>query len=85
MSVVCCQVDVSATGRSLIQRSPTECGVSECDRGASIMRRLKPTRAVAPCKKCKTSVSDFVASQGVKLDSVSVQLRNFSPGTLHVV
>ena len=26
------QVEVSASGRSLVQRSPTECGVSECDR-----------------------------------------------------
>ena len=25
---VCCQVEVSATGRSLVQRSPTDCGVS---------------------------------------------------------
>jgi hypothetical protein len=30
VSVVCCQVEVSATGCSLVQRSPTECGVSEC-------------------------------------------------------
>jgi hypothetical protein len=29
-------------GRSLVQRSPTECGVSECDREASIMRRPWP-------------------------------------------
>ena len=29
--------------RSLVQRSPTECGVSECDREASIMRRLWPS------------------------------------------
>ena len=29
--VVCCQVEVSATGRSLVQRAPTECGVSQCD------------------------------------------------------
>ena len=29
--VVCCQVEVSAMGRSLIQRSPTECNLSECD------------------------------------------------------
>ena len=29
MIVVCCQVKVSATGRSFVQRSPTECGVSE--------------------------------------------------------
>jgi len=28
VSAVCCQVEVSATGRSLVQRSPTDCGVS---------------------------------------------------------
>ena len=39
VSVVCCQVDVSATGSSLVQGRPTDCGVSECDREASIMRR----------------------------------------------
>jgi hypothetical protein len=43
VSVVCCYVDVSATGRSLVQRSPAECGVSECDREASKMRRPWPT------------------------------------------
>jgi hypothetical protein len=30
VSVVCCQVEVSATGRSFVQRSPTDCGC-ECD------------------------------------------------------
>ena len=30
MLVVCCQVEVSATGRSLVQRSPTDCDVSLC-------------------------------------------------------
>jgi hypothetical protein len=39
VSVVCCEVEVSATDRSLVQRSPTVCGVSECDLEASIMRR----------------------------------------------
>jgi hypothetical protein len=34
VGVVCCQVEVSATGWSLFQRSPTECGVSECDHEA---------------------------------------------------
>jgi len=38
MSAVCCQVAVSASGWSLVQRSPTECDMSECDRVASIMR-----------------------------------------------
>jgi len=29
--VGCCQLEVSVSGRSLVQSSPTECGVSECD------------------------------------------------------
>jgi hypothetical protein len=29
LSVVCWQVEASATGRSLVRRSPTNCGVSE--------------------------------------------------------
>ena len=38
VKVACRQVEVSASGRSPIQRSPIEYGVSECDREASIMR-----------------------------------------------
>jgi hypothetical protein len=30
VSVVCCQVEVSPTGRLPIQRSPTDCGVLAC-------------------------------------------------------
>ena len=30
MTVVCCQVEVSAMSWSLVQRSPTECGASFC-------------------------------------------------------
>ena len=30
VSVVCCQVEVSATSRSLVQRSPTDSGASLC-------------------------------------------------------
>jgi hypothetical protein len=48
VSVVWRQLEVSATGRSLVQGSPTECGESGCDREATIMRRLRPTKAVQP-------------------------------------
>jgi hypothetical protein len=51
MSVVCCQVEVSALGWSLVQRSPTECGVSECDCEASIMRRPWPMGGCCAMKK----------------------------------
>ena len=40
LSVVCCQVEVSAMGRSLFQGSPPECGVfDEYDREAPIRRK----------------------------------------------
>jgi hypothetical protein len=41
MSVACCQVQVSATGRPLVHRNPTECAVSICDFETSAMRRPK--------------------------------------------
>jgi hypothetical protein len=60
VNVVCRQVEVSATGGSLVQRSPTECGVSECDREASTMRRPWPTRGCRATKK-KTAVWLFIS------------------------
>ena len=30
VSVVCCHVEISATGRSLVRRSPTDCDVTLC-------------------------------------------------------
>ena len=49
VSVVCCQVEVFIAGRSLARRSPTDCGVFECDLGTSTVRSVRPTRgAVEP-------------------------------------
>jgi hypothetical protein len=50
VSVVCCQVEVSATSRSLVQRSPTECGVSNVCHHETSMKRggPGPYRAVEP-------------------------------------
>ena len=39
VGAVCCEIWISATGRSFIRRSLTECGVSECDLETSTMRR----------------------------------------------
>ena len=44
VSAVCCQVEVSASGWSFVQRSTAEWGVSECDCEACTLRRLWPTR-----------------------------------------
>jgi hypothetical protein len=43
--VVCCQVENAVSGRPLLQLSPTECGVSECNRG------LDPLGAVGHWEK----------------------------------
>ena len=52
VSVVCCQVGVSATGRSLVQRSPTDCGsVFVCDLEPSAMRRPWPTLGCCSSEK----------------------------------
>jgi len=44
VSCVCCVlwVEAYATGRSLVQGRPTECGASMCDREASTIRRPRP-------------------------------------------
>jgi hypothetical protein len=44
VSIVCCQVEVSASG----------CGVSECDREASIIRTPWPTTGCCAMKKKKS-------------------------------
>jgi len=48
VSVVGCQVEVPATGRSLVQRSLTKYGVSKCDFETLIKKRLGPTGDVEP-------------------------------------
>ena len=53
-SVVCRQVKVSASGISLVHRSPTECSVSEYDLEDSVMRRPQLLVAVAPIKRKNT-------------------------------
>ena len=67
MSVLCViKREVSPSDRPLVQRSPTECGVSECDREASIMGRPEPTRnsrAVKERSFFRLSHTDSIISQ----------------------
>jgi hypothetical protein len=44
VSDVCCMVEISELGRTLVRRSTIESGVSECDGGDSIMMMTWPTR-----------------------------------------
>jgi len=54
--VLCCQVEVSASDWSLVQRSPTEYGVSECDNEVWIIRRW-PSRG---CCTIKNNILKYI-------------------------
>ena len=52
VSVVCCHVEVSLTSWSVVQRSPTDCGVSLCvikkpQKSLWMRRRPRPTRGLS--------------------------------------
>jgi len=51
LSSVCRQAELSASVRSVVQRSPTECDVSGCDRKVSIMRSSWLTRGRCTMKQ----------------------------------
>ena len=51
------------SGLSLVQSSPTKCGVSECDREALIMGRPCPTRGC--CAMVKKIIYDMHSSSKV--------------------
>ena len=57
---MCCQVEVSASGWSLVQRSPTECGVCDCDRETSVTKRVWSTSgAVASWTRTHTHTHTY--------------------------
>jgi hypothetical protein len=62
------------SGWSLVQRSPTECGVSECDRESSIMRRPWPTGTVASWLKkplhCSKEPTTLIRSQIYQIHNI---------------
>jgi len=53
LCVVCCQVEASATGRWLVQKSPIDCGVSECGHETSALRRPRPRPRPRPTRSHK--------------------------------
>jgi hypothetical protein len=72
LSVVCCQVEVSTTGRSLVQRSPSECNVSEGEHTASKMRRPWHTRGPRATKK-KNKVA-VLGNDALRNDAINLSL-----------
>ena len=56
MSVMCSQVEVSASGLSLVHRSLSECGVSQYDREDSVMRKPWPNSGCGSTEKKKKTL-----------------------------
>jgi hypothetical protein len=65
VSVLSCQVEVSETSWSLVQRSPTVCGVSECDREASIHRRRNTDNSCNQ-QKCQSFSAYFIGTKSIR-------------------
>jgi hypothetical protein len=87
-SVVCCQVGVSASGWSPVQSSPIECGVSECDREASI-RTPWPTRGCCAIGENKSFLQNqqllYTTLQGTTRKITSIlQLLTMHTSNLHL-
>ena len=77
--VLCCQVEVSETGWSLVQRSFTECAVSECDFETSTMRRPRSTKASESWKTKIKSADDFITTQRFYPVTFEASGHNFGP------
>jgi len=78
LSVVCRQIGVSTTGRSLVQRNPAECCVSECDREASIMRRHWSIMGCCAIERKYITLNEvMVSSLPVLLDSLFNLFRQY--------
>jgi len=60
VSVRFCQVEVSATGRSLVQRNPTDSGVSEFDTKTTEIRRPYATRLLSLEKNILVHINTHV-------------------------
>ena len=73
VNVVCCQVEVSVTDRSLVQRSPVECGVSARDRESSIIWRPDPLRAVVSLVKQNRQCTYKVTLRSVRTTIFAVE------------
>ena len=64
MLCVLCDVEVSATSRLLVQRSPNECGVSEYDRGTSARGSLAHKRLSSHEKKKLLMIVVYLGNGG---------------------
>jgi hypothetical protein len=72
-NIVCCQVEVSVTSRSFVQRGPTEC---ECVHVCDQMQQesSSPTTAGRRVETKKETLSD-------KIDQASCKVKSLTPGS----
>jgi len=75
LSVLSCQVQVSATCRSLVQMSPTEFGVSEFVFETSTMRRPWTTIVVEPWKKKGLPSNNTILRKPINFDLLTTSKR----------
>jgi hypothetical protein len=70
-SGVCCQVEVSATGWSLVRRSPTECGVSDM---SMIVKYLGPCSTTVHRFQQQLNISTYMHSAKLLIGATSLDI-----------
>jgi hypothetical protein len=78
VTVVCCQAEFYAQGRSIVERRPIACGVSECDRGILKRRHRATTTGKLPEKKACCIVKIIL-----KICLGNVYYCSVKPGNIH--
>ena len=77
-SVVCCQVEVSVSGCSLVQRNPTKCDVSECDREKMTMERWPTSRLSAMVTNLNILLNNLIAQKISKFHTYLVIITDYN-------
>jgi len=77
VGIVFCQVEISATGRSQVQRSCVECDVSECDLGTSTIRMSRPTTSVDLLKSMILIINNLVSFNDIRKFFVVTEKHSF--------
>jgi len=69
---VCCQVQVSATDWSLVQRSPTDCGASLC-----VIKKPRKRGGYSPARGLQNTNPQWVVAPGEKIQPLFESQSNY--------
>ena len=80
VSVVCCQVEVSATDWSFVQRSPTDCGAS-----LYVIKKPRKRGGYSPLEGCKIQPPMGVVAPGENIVLLYIYIYSTNIPTIMII